>query len=990
MLKRIEFHPSAQLAWAIANAEACQAGSEAVEPIHFLLAVLEVIDEAFYQHAEAMGLSAEDLSSLPPLAREAKELLGLSDAEVTRLRRSLRNTLQQGKPHGHGQMLRRSPGLRDLFGRGGDLAAAAQASSLTMIHVLRALLVDPPANIRDVLPAKVVEKPALSWETRVNRFADRFQVSRLILALTDIEGSTSIKSRFGDRESVKIFRVHDDLIREQMGRYSGALEIKTIGDSFLLAFSTERDAVDFALGVQSRLRRHKYLSRIPIKVRIGIHGGELLSKMAGGSQLSDPVFGIAIDTTARISSLAVGNQILLDRSVYEKASEQLAVCPPAQVGEIEWQSHGQYALKGLAAPLEIFEVGEKGLAAFVKPQAKEKAAPVGAPANPTRVERRPTAAPPPTPFLNMFGRDLSRLAREGRLVPLVGRNQEMKSLARYLQRTTKRNVIVIGEAGVGKTALVEGLARRLASESAPDFLRGLHIVQLSVADLVAGAKHRGDLEERVQRIVEEATSDPNLVLFFDEIHLVMKAGGGEGSPLDVANILKPALARDDFRCIGATTTEEYERHIKGNAAFARRFQILRLGEPSEAEAVVVCREWARRIEQLQEVVIDDAAVEAAVSLSARLIRGYFLPDKAIDLLQNAVAYVKVSSLSSRATAPTKELPRVGRAQVEAALEEQYGVSVRKAEALDPSRVQSLLGAELVGQEVAIAAIVELLGAMGVKERGRAGPLGVLLFVGPTGVGKTFAAECLGQALFGGERGSLGRFNMNEFKERHELARLIGAPPGFVGHEQAGAIFRFVQAHPQGLILLDEMEKAHAEIQDYFLQVFDKGEAMDSRGQTADFRRQLFVMTCNAALGERSTLIGFSDGESERAEDSSRQISTNLQRVFRREFMARIDRVIEFRRLMTEDYRKLFDRRCRALRADVERQHGACLEVTDEVRERLCALADHQEEGARGFIRLFERLLVAPLMNHIRANPKQVALQVRWVADHPAFLSPTSA
>lgn len=263
MLKRMEFHPSVQLAWAIANAEACQAGSQTVEPIHFLLAILEIIDEAFYQYAEAMGLSAEDLSSLPPLAREAKELLGLSDDEVTRLRRSLRKTIQQGEPHRHEQMLRRSPGLRDLFDRGGALAAATQAASLTMIHVLRTLLVDPPADVRGVLPAKVVEKPALNWETRVNRFADRFQVSRLILVLTDIEGSTSIKDRFGDRESVKIFRAHDNLVRQQMGCYSGALEIKTIGDSFLLAFATEGDAVGFALGVQSQLRRHKYLSQIP-------------------------------------------------------------------------------------------------------------------------------------------------------------------------------------------------------------------------------------------------------------------------------------------------------------------------------------------------------------------------------------------------------------------------------------------------------------------------------------------------------------------------------------------------------------------------------------------------------------------------------------------------------------------------------------------------------------------------------------------------------
>ena len=487
----------------------------------------------------------------------------------------------------------------------------------------------------------------------------------------------------------------------------------------------------------------------------------------------------------------------------------------------------------------------------------------------------------------------------------------------------------------------------------------------------------------VQGVLEEATSDPDLVLFFDEIHLVMKAGAGSGAPLDVANLLKPALARDDFRCIGATTTEEFERHIKPDAAFLRRFQVLRLSEPSEADALEVCRTWARRIEEMQDVVIEDEAVEAAVTLSARLIRGRSLPDKAIDLLENAAAVVKVSSLSFRSLAPTKAKPQVRRAQVEAALEEQYGISVRATAALDPARVEAALKSELVGQEEAVAAIVETVAGLGAKESSRAGALGVLLFTGPTGVGKTFAAECLARALGSGERPALGRFNMSEFKDRHELGRLTGAPPGFVGHEQAGALFRHVEAHPQGVVLLDEMEKAHVEIQDYFLQVFDQGEALDSRGRKADFRRQLFVMTCNIGAARTADNIGFQAGEAESAQQSLQEA---LARHFRREFLARVDRVVEFRSLTATDYSRLFERRAAQLAAALDARDGTKVEIDKEVGERLAAAAAGEGEGARGLLRLFERILVAPLERYLLEKGKAAQVRVRWAGEGPGFSS----
>jgi ATP-dependent Clp protease ATP-binding subunit ClpC len=572
--------------------------------------------------------------------------------------------------------------------------------------------------------------------------------------------------------------------------------------------------------------------------------------------------------------------------------------------------------------------------------------------------------------LGELGRDLTALAKAGRLPLVVGRKKEMTAVARHLQRTSKRNVLLIGEAGVGKTAIVEGLAQRIAQEDAPEFLRLLRIIQLSVADLISGAKYRGDMERRLKHILQEATANPNIVLFIDEIHLVMKAGTGGEAPLDVANILKPALARDDFRCIGATTTEEYERYIKGEAAFARRFQLVRVAEPSPADALSMCQQWARRIEQWQQVVFAPEAVEAAVTLSANLIRARALPDKAIDLLENAAAYVKVSSLSFRHALPAKELPHIGRAEIEAVLREQYGITAAAAGVFDADHVRAALCAELVGQDATVEAIVETLASLVLRGEAVVRPLGVLLFAGPSGVGKTLAAECLARALFEDER-ALGRFNMSEYKERHELARLIGAPPGFIGHEQPGALFRFVEAHPQGLILLDEMEKAHAEIQDYFLQVFDKAEARDSRGRVVDFRRHLFVLTCNCEGPAGGGAVGFREPATRPEDDSGVTLHGALVRYFRHEFIDRLDRVVSFRALGLADYRMLLERHL----SGIASRFAIKLEVTETVKDHLCAHWAAPRGGARGFLTLLERQLLLPLQQHLRSHSQTKSIRI---------------
>jgi ATP-dependent Clp protease ATP-binding subunit ClpC len=777
-LRRLDIHISLQLVWAIANIEACLSGSPIIEPVHFLVAILKIIDEAFHQDARDMGLSPHVIEGLGPIITQGRKVIGIPDDEITSARRGLRKLLHQGDGGRQvNKMLHRSKESRYLFQEAGKQAIEEGSEELTLVHLLR--------QIMEHLPGE----------------AFAFFKNRTAPPL-DIASARSLKP--------------DDQTRGP-------------GDKF---------------------------------------GQELLRKN--------------------------------------------------------------------------------------------------------------------TPTLDQIGRDLTRLARERRLAPVVGRKAEMLALARYLQRTSKRNVILLGEAGVGKTAVVEGLAQRLASENAPEALRSTRVIQISAADLVSGTQYRGAMEKRVQQIISEASADPNLVLFIDEIHMVIKAGSvGEGS-MDISNILKPALASNDFRCIGATTIEEFERHIKTETAFMRRFQVLRVNEPTEEESIQICREWARRIEGIQQVLIEDEAVVAAVDLSSKLIRGRSLPDKAIDLLENASAFVKISSLSFRNVLPTKEPPRIGRSLIESVLEEQYGISVSASKALDATKVESVLRSLFAGQDQAITDLVEALGTLETRELGTSRPLGIFMFTGPTGVGKTFAAECIAQALFGDSR-ALGRFNMSEYKERHELARLIGAPPGFIGHEQQGALFRYVEGHPQGLILLDEMEKAHPEIQDYFLQIFDKGEARDPRGLQVDFRRQLFVITCNVTTSDSvKSKIGFQTDEERSTPDQLRTINTKLLQHFRQEFLARIDRIIVFRDLTQEDYRTLLEHEIAKLVDIAQTKYKTCLEITEEAKQHISDLYVNQEEGARGFIRLLERTFVSPFSNYIKNHPKKGLICIDWSGNQLTF------
>ncbi|MDI7277125.1 MAG: ATP-dependent Clp protease ATP-binding subunit, partial [Anaerolineae bacterium] len=461
----------------------------------------------------------------------------------------------------------------------------------------------------------------------------------------------------------------------------------------------------------------------------------------------------------------------------------------------------------------------------------------------------------PTPLLNRLGRDLTRLAREGQLKPVIGRRREMARIAQVLARTDKNTPLLIGDAGVGKTAVVEGLAQRIAEGKVPPHLQGRRIVEVQVASLVAGTKYRGELEERLAQLLREA-SQPDVILFLDEIHTLVGAGRGEGTTLDASNIFKPALARGEIRCIGATTLTEFRKTIEKDAALERRFQRIMVEEPSPAETLEILRQTRSRYESHHGVRLLDEALEAAVRLSLAYLPDRHLPDKACDLVDEACVRLRVGSASqwpSQEADKAAEPPAVDADAVARVVAEWTGIPVGRLTEPEQERLlrlEELLRERVVGQEEAISAVAQAvrLARAGLKRPGR--PVGVFLFAGPTGVGKTELAKALAEVLFGSQE-ELIRLDMSEYMEAHSVSRLVGAPPGYVGYDEGGQLTGALRRKPYAVVLMDEIEKAHQNIFDLFLQLFDDGRLTDAQGRLADGRNAIFILTCNVA----SELVG---------------------------------------------------------------------------------------------------------------------------------------
>ncbi|WP_300683906.1 ATP-dependent Clp protease ATP-binding subunit [Acutalibacter sp. 1XD8-36] len=613
--------------------------------------------------------------------------------------------------------------------------------------------------------------------------------------------------------------------------------------------------------------------------------------------------------------------------------------------------------------------------------------------------------------LEQFGRDLTEMAREGKIDPVIGRSEEIQRVIQILSRRTKNNPVLIGEPGVGKTAVAEGLALRISTGDVPETLKKQRLISLDLTSMIAGTKYRGDFEERIKSAIEQVKNDGSIILFIDELHTIIGAGSAEGST-DAANILKPALARGDFQVIGATTINEYRKHIEKDAALERRFQPVTVGEPSEEEAVEILKGLKDRYEAHHKVKITDGAIEAAVKLSARYISDRFLPDKAIDLVDEAASRVRlrtftapenlqelearikelegdkaaaVNSQDFERAASLRDQQKELREQLEQArdkwaAENERSNSVVGEEAIADIvsmwtgvpvsqlteeesqrllRLEDTLHRRVVGQEEAVTAIARAIrrGRVGLKDKNR--PIGSFIFLGPTGVGKTELCKALAEAMFGDEK-AIVRFDMSEYMEKHTVSRLVGSPPGYVGFDEGGQLTEAVRRRPYSVVLFDEIEKAHPEVFNILLQLLEDGRVTDSQGRTVDFKNTVVIMTSNVGarlITERQGSLGFAREESA-AGDFEKIKSTvmgELKNLFKPEFLNRVDDIIVFHKLTKEDTVKIAGKLLDTLSSKLT-ELGVEVEFTPEAVELIAEKGYDPGYGARPLRRAVQREL----------------------------------
>ncbi len=563
----------------------------------------------------------------------------------------------------------------------------------------------------------------------------------------------------------------------------------------------------------------------------------------------------------------------------------------------------------------------------------------------------------PTPLLDKYGRDLTAQAAEGKIGPAIAREREIRALARTLARSKKNNPLLLGDAGVGKTAVVEGLAYAIHAGTAPVSLRDRRIVQIEIGTLVAGTSLRGQFEERLVGIVEEAKRAGNVILFIDEIHTIVGAGDTIDSNLDAANILKPALARGEIICIGATTHEEYRRAIAQDPALDRRFRTIDIEEPSEEATITILEGQRERLEAHHGVSISKEALDAAVRLSIRYIPDRRLPDKALDLLDEACTRVTIRSIHPDISIDEAMLVQPN--DIAAVLSEWTGIPVADLTQDERERLSNLeeaLFRYVVGQDPAVHAVADAIrtARAGLGDPNR--PVGVFLFLGPSGVGKTVLARALATVIFGSEEAIL-RLDMSEFHDSHTVARLIGSPPGYKDTSRGGQLTDGLRRRPYSVVLLDEIEKAAPEVFDIFLQVFDEGRLSDAHGRSVDARHSIFIMTSNIGTQEANKTMGFG------ARDEMPDYSAHLNRYFRPEFLNRIDEVITFRPLDRERLSKILDLQIEELHERL-REQGLQLTLRDDARDIILDAGYDPENGARPLRRAIDRLLTRPLSNAI--------------------------
>ena len=606
-----------------------------------------------------------------------------------------------------------------------------------------------------------------------------------------------------------------------------------------------------------------------------------------------------------------------------------------------------------------------------------------------------------TPTLDQYSRDLTAMARAGRLDPVIGREKETERVIQILCRRGKNNPCLIGEPGVGKTAIVEGIAQSLVNGNVPDIVADKRLVSLDMSGLVAKSKYRGEFEDRIKKVINEVETAGNVLLFIDELHTIIGAGGAEGA-LDASNILKPALARGDVQVIGATTIEEYRKYIEKDAALERRFQPVQVEEPTEEESIEILKGLRKLYEKHHHVQITDEGVEASVRLSARYVNDRFLPDKAIDLMDEAAAKARLGMMhgsdemmqlnreihqteldmehalqegdieKARTWKETREnlqasreklekknrrvsknkVPVVGENEIADVVAGWTKIPVSRLTESEASRLQKLeetLHKRVIGQEEAVSAVSKAVrrGRVGLKDPKR--PIGSFLFLGPTGVGKTEVSKALAEAVFGNEE-SMIRVDMSEYMEKHSVSKMIGSPPGYVGHEDGGQLSEKVRRNPFSVILFDEIEKAHPDVFNILLQVLDDGHITDSQGRKVDFKNTIIIMTSNA--GAQSIIepkkLGFGAKEDEKQDHERMKASVmeEVKRIFKPEFLNRIDETIVFRALNKDDMKKIISIMVRDLQKRCKEQLQIDLVVREAAKESIVEKAYDRKYGAR--------------------------------------------
>ncbi len=576
----------------------------------------------------------------------------------------------------------------------------------------------------------------------------------------------------------------------------------------------------------------------------------------------------------------------------------------------------------------------------------------------------------PKSLLAKFGVDLTQLAQDGKIEPLIGRRKEILQIVRTLSRKTKNNPILLGDPGVGKTALVRALALRISQGNAPPPLVGKKVIELSLSTLVAGTKYRGEFEERITRIIEEAKARPEVILFIDEIHTIVGAGSSEGG-LDAANMLKPALASSDLRCIGSTTLTEYRKHFEKDAALARRFQPVMVEEPSAEETLEILSGLRERYEQHHNVKIATSALRAAVDLACRYLPDRRLPDKALDLLDEGCARARIGSVSFRGDAEDLLAPiPVTVDTIAMVVSEWTGIPVTRLSVAEQQKFQNMaqsLAKRVIGQQQAVDQVTRIVAMSRGGLRDPRRPVGVFLFIGPTGVGKTELCRALAEFLFGSDQEMI-RLDMSEYKDKSSVSRLIGAPPGYIGHDEEGQLTGKLRRKPYSVVLLDEIEKAHPEIFDLFLQLFDEGRLTDSHGRTVDGKNAIYVMTSNAVVSspDAAKPIGFvaePDGGPLGSADIRQAMLEDLHRFFRPEFLNRIDEIVTFRPLALADL-GVIARQMLARVADSLSARNVSFEFDQGVLDWLAKAGYDPANGARPLARVIDRAISGPLSQRL--------------------------